>query len=67
MSPQRPDLVLSTDVPDVELCILVGDCFYVEANGRDSGDILFEFEVVENSCSGSIVRVVSTNKHNDYW
>ena len=32
MSPQRPDLVLSAHVPDIEARVLVGDCFDVEAH-----------------------------------
>jgi hypothetical protein len=50
MAPQRPDLVLSSYVPDIELCILVRYGLDVEANSWNSGDILFELEVVEDSC-----------------
>jgi hypothetical protein len=50
MSPQRPDLVLTSDIPDVEFGVLVGDGFDVEADGRDGSHVLVEFELVENCC-----------------
>ena len=42
MSPQRSYLVLTSDIPDIELDILVCDCFNVEANGGDGGDVGIE-------------------------
>jgi hypothetical protein len=50
MSPERSNLVLSADIPDVELCVFVRDRLYVEANGGDGGDVLLELEIVEDSC-----------------
>lgn len=47
MPPQRPDLVLSTHIPDIELCILVRDGLDVEADCGDSGDVLAELELVK--------------------
>ena len=35
MSPQRPDLVLSSDIPHGEADILILDCLHVESNSRD--------------------------------
>jgi hypothetical protein len=55
MPPERADLVLSSDVPHIELCVFVRDGLNVEADGRDGGDILLELEVVEDSCGDSIV------------
>jgi hypothetical protein len=46
MSPQRPDLVLSAHIPDVELDVFVGNGLDVEADGGDGGDILVQFELV---------------------
>lgn len=46
MSPQRPDLVLASDVPDVELGVLVRDGLDVETDGRDRGHVLVELELV---------------------
>lgn len=51
MSPKRTDLVLTTNVPDVELCVLVGDGLDVEADGGNGGDILVELELVKNCCT----------------
>lgn len=48
MSPQRTNLVLTTDIPDIELDILVGDALDVESDGRDGGDVLVELQLVEN-------------------
>lgn len=49
VSPEGPNLVLAADVPHVELDILIGDALDVEADSRDSGDVLVaEFQFVEN-------------------
>lgn len=48
MSPQRPDLVLTSDIPDVELGVLVGDRLDVEAYGGDRGDVLIKLELVQD-------------------
>lgn len=38
MSPKRPDLILSADIPNIETCVLVRDGLDVEANGRNGVD-----------------------------
>lgn len=48
MSPQRPDLVLSAHIPDIEFDILICDGLDVEAYGGDGGDGLVELELVED-------------------
>ena len=48
VTPERADLILAADVPDVELDVLVGDGFDVEADGGDGGDVLVEFKFVED-------------------
>jgi len=48
VAPERADLVLSTHVPHVELDVFVCYCFDVEADGRDGGDVLVKFELVED-------------------
>lgn len=53
MPPQRADLVLAADVPDVELGILICDSLDVEADGGDGGDILVKLELVKDGCEGS--------------
>lgn len=49
VAPQRSDLVLPTDVPDVELGVLVGHGFDVEADGRDGRHIGVKLELVQDS------------------
>ena len=48
MPPEGSNLVLSSNIPDVELGVLVCDCLHVEADGRDGGDVLVKLEFVEN-------------------
>ena len=48
--PQRTDLVLTTDVPHIELGVLVCDGLDVEANGGDGCDVLVELELVKDGC-----------------
>lgn len=49
MSPEGSDLVLSTNIPNIELDILVGDAFNVKTDGRDSGNVLIgELQFVED-------------------
>jgi hypothetical protein len=50
VSPEGSDLVLTTDIPDIELDILVGHALDVESDGRNGSHILVaEFKFVENS------------------
>jgi hypothetical protein len=51
MPPERPDLVLSSDVPDVELDILVRDGLDVEADCWDRRHALVQLELVEDRCT----------------
>ncbi|ORY06997.1 hypothetical protein BCR34DRAFT_570896 [Clohesyomyces aquaticus] len=50
VSPQRTDLVLASDVPDVEFRVLVRYRLDVEADGRDRGHVLVELELVQDGC-----------------
>lgn len=59
VSPQRADLVLASDIPDVELGVLVCDGLDVEADGGDGCDVLVELELVEDGCA----RVNSRSRH----
>lgn len=43
MPPQRPNLVLATDIPNVELDVFISHSFDVEADGRDGSNILSQF------------------------
>jgi hypothetical protein len=51
VSPQRTDLVLTTYVPHVEFDILVRHGLDVEADSRNRGHVLVEFEFVKDCCS----------------
>jgi hypothetical protein len=62
VSPQRTDLVLAADIPDVELCVLVGDRLDVEADGGDGGDVLVELELVEDCWRGRLAWACSLNE-----
>lgn len=46
MPPQRPNLILPSHVPNVELDILIRDGLDVEADSRDGGDVGVELELV---------------------
>ena len=52
--PEGTDLVLATDVPNVELDVLVGDGLDVETDGGNSRHGLVKFELVENRCAHCI-------------
>lgn len=56
MSPERPNLVLTADIPDIELGVLIRDRLDVEADSGDSGDVRIELEFVENGCTMRISR-----------
>ena len=47
--PERPDLVLATDIPDSHVEVLVFDAFDVEADGGNGRHELAKFYLVENS------------------
>ena len=48
MPPERSDLVLSANVPDVELDVLEVDRLDVESDGGDGCDLLLDLEAVED-------------------
>lgn len=48
MSPKRADLVLSTNIPDIELDILIGNRLDVESDGRNGGNVLVKFQFIED-------------------
>ena len=54
VSPQRTNLVLAADVPDVEFGVLVCDGLDVEADGRDGGHVLVELELVQDGCAREV-------------
>lgn len=58
VSPQRSDLVLSTDIPHGERDVLVLDGLDVETNGRNGGDNLTELQFVQD---GGFTGGIQTN------
>ena len=67
MPPQRPDLVLSSHVPDVEFDILVGDGLDVEADGRNGSDVLVELELVKDRCCAIVLAAYSHASRVGWW
>lgn len=63
MSPQRTNLVLTADIPDVKLDILVRDRLDIEADSRNGGNILAELELVENSRLSSRIETEHEQAH----
>ena len=64
VSPKRPNLVLSTDIPDIETCVLVRDGLDVEADSGNGVDFACgarrELEGVEDSFGGILSAVGSS-------
>jgi len=63
MSPERADLVLTTDIPHRELDVLVLHSLDVEANSGDGCDNLAELELVED---GGLSGGIKTNHENSH-
>lgn len=63
MPPQGADLVLTTDIPDGELNVLVLDCLNVEANSGDGGDDFAELELVEDGGLSGSIKTDHQNSH----
>lgn len=54
--PKGSDLVLTTDVPNVELDVFVGDGLDVEADGGNCGNRLSQFQFVKDCCLTSSIK-----------
>lgn len=63
MSPQRSNLVLTTNIPHIKLDILVGDRLDVEAHCGDCRHILAELELVENGCLAGSIETEHEKSH----
>lgn len=48
MSPQWSNLILSSNIPNIELNVLVCNSLDVESDSRDGGDILVQAQSVED-------------------
>lgn len=51
MPPQRANLVLPTDIPDIEFDVLVCDVLDVEPDCRNSSHVLVELQFVQDRYS----------------
>lgn len=63
MSPKRTNLVLTTDIPNVELDVLVCDGLNVETDGRNGRHILAELELIENGGLSSSIETEHQQAH----
>mmetsp|Transcript_51103 Transcript_51103/g.165410 ORF Transcript_51103/g.165410 Transcript_51103/m.165410 type:complete len:221 (-) Transcript_51103:1512-2174(-) len=61
MPPERPDLVLATDIPNRKTDVLVLDCLHIEADGRYGGRYLAQLQLVKD---GGLARSVQANHEN---
>lgn len=59
MSPQRPYLVLPSDIPDVEFHVLVCNGLDVEADGRNSGDVGVQLQLIKNRWGRTSAKVLA--------
>lgn len=59
MPPQRPNFILPSHVPNVELDIFIRDRLDVEADSGDSGDVGVELELVEDRYGTDTLFAVS--------
>ena len=63
VSPEKSDLVLTTDVPHVEGDVLVLNSLNVESNCWDGVDDLTELQLVEDSCLSGGIETDHENAH----
>ncbi len=63
MPPERSNLVLTTDVPHIELDILIGHGLDVETDCWNGGDVLAELELVKYSCLASCIQTKHEQSH----
>ncbi len=48
MPPKRPDLILPSHIPNIELDVLISDSLDVEADGRNRSNVGVELQLVED-------------------
>lgn len=63
MSPKGTNLVLTADIPDIELDILVCHRLDVEADGGNGRHVLAELELVQNGRLSSSVETQHQKSH----
>ena len=67
MLPQGPELVLTTDVPDGELYVLVLQSLDVEADGGDGLDELVLLQLEEDRGLARAIQTQGDNSHLNFW
>jgi len=63
MSPERSDLVLSTDIPHCELNVLVLDGLDIETDSGDCGNDLAKLQLIQNGCLSCSIQTDHQNSH----
>ena len=63
MSPQRPDFILSTHIPDIEFNILVCDRLDVKSHGRNGCDVLIQLQLIQDRCLARSVESQHQQAH----
>ena len=67
MLPQGPELVLTADVPDGELYVLVLQSLHVEADGGDGLDELVLLQLEEDRGLARAIQTQGDNSHLNFW
>ena len=57
MPPKRPNLILPSHIPNVELDILIRDRLDVEANRRNGSDVGVDLQLVEDRYTQLIISL----------
>lgn len=65
VAPERANLVLPTDVPDVELDVSERNRLHVEAHRRNGGDVVLQLELVQDG--GLAGGVETEHQHADFF
>jgi len=63
MTPQRTNLVLTSNVPNVEFDVFVVDCFYVESYCGNGVDMLAKFQLVQDGRFSGCVQTQHQDPH----
>jgi len=63
VAPERTNLVLTSDIPHVELDLLVRHRLDVETDSGDSGHVLAQLQLVEDCCLAGRVETEHQNTH----
>lgn len=65
--PQRPNLILASDIPDCETDVLIFHCFHIEAYGGDGGDNLPQLQFVQDGSLASRIQANCNGERGKEW